>query len=213
MEIGITLTIVFAVLKWVGVIDWSWVWVLSPLWIGAAIMGIMFAAGGAVTFFMSRRERKMVTRNRRELGGSNPIVEGEVRKQETFRSKKRIAFCILGVALAIVANIQSDIGFELDPVNWTVHDDIAMFLLFLGLYFVIQGSYWWAREKGRSGWWCLMGLLAPIGYIVLMNLKDKRLLRDKDMEPISGAVNYCPHCGYKLNEVSNYCPNCGREVV
>lgn len=33
--IGFTglLTIVFIVLKLVGVISWSWVWVLSPLWI------------------------------------------------------------------------------------------------------------------------------------------------------------------------------------
>ena len=28
-----TLTIAFIVLKLVGVIDWSWLWVLSPLWI------------------------------------------------------------------------------------------------------------------------------------------------------------------------------------
>lgn len=32
-----TLTIVFIVLKLVGVIAWSWVWVLSPLWIGFLI--------------------------------------------------------------------------------------------------------------------------------------------------------------------------------
>lgn len=33
--IGFTgvLTIVFVVLKLLGKIDWSWVWVLSPLWI------------------------------------------------------------------------------------------------------------------------------------------------------------------------------------
>lgn len=28
------LAIVFIVLKLIGVITWSWVWVLSPLWIG-----------------------------------------------------------------------------------------------------------------------------------------------------------------------------------
>lgn len=33
------LTIVFIVLKLLGKIDWSWLWVLSPLWIGA-ICGI-----------------------------------------------------------------------------------------------------------------------------------------------------------------------------
>lgn len=27
------LTIVFIVLKLVGVINWSWIWVLSPIWI------------------------------------------------------------------------------------------------------------------------------------------------------------------------------------
>lgn len=31
------LTIVFIVLKLIGVISWSWVWVLSPLWISLAI--------------------------------------------------------------------------------------------------------------------------------------------------------------------------------
>ena len=31
------LTIVFIVLKLCGVIDWSWVWVLSPLWISVAL--------------------------------------------------------------------------------------------------------------------------------------------------------------------------------
>lgn len=31
------LLIVFIVLKLVGVINWSWWWVLSPLWIGAIL--------------------------------------------------------------------------------------------------------------------------------------------------------------------------------
>ena len=31
------LTIAFIVLKLVGVIDWSWIWVLSPLWISFAL--------------------------------------------------------------------------------------------------------------------------------------------------------------------------------
>lgn len=32
------LTIVFIVLKLIGVIHWSWVWVLCPLWISAIIV-------------------------------------------------------------------------------------------------------------------------------------------------------------------------------
>lgn len=36
------LTIAFIVLKLVGAIDWSWWWVLSPLWIGYVIVLICF---------------------------------------------------------------------------------------------------------------------------------------------------------------------------
>lgn len=38
--IGFTgvLTIVFIVLKLVGVINWSWLWVLSPLWISGVLI-------------------------------------------------------------------------------------------------------------------------------------------------------------------------------
>ncbi len=52
--VGITfagaLTIVFIVLKLLGKISWSWMWVLSPLWISAlltiaVIVFIMFAFG------------------------------------------------------------------------------------------------------------------------------------------------------------------------
>ena len=34
MDIASVLLIVFVILKLVGVINWSWWWVLSPLWIG-----------------------------------------------------------------------------------------------------------------------------------------------------------------------------------
>lgn len=43
--IGTLLTIVFVVLKLTGVITWSWIWVLSPLWIGFAISLILFIVG------------------------------------------------------------------------------------------------------------------------------------------------------------------------
>lgn len=37
MSLGTILGIIFIVLKLCGVIHWSWVWVLSPFWIGLAI--------------------------------------------------------------------------------------------------------------------------------------------------------------------------------
>lgn len=59
MENGISLsgvlTIVFVVLKLVGVIDWSWWWVLSPVWIPIAlwiaIIGVFYLVALIVTFF------------------------------------------------------------------------------------------------------------------------------------------------------------------
>ena len=37
------LTIVFSVLKLLGVIKWSWIWVLSPIWISAVIVVAVFS--------------------------------------------------------------------------------------------------------------------------------------------------------------------------
>jgi len=37
-----TLAIVFVVLKLCHVINWSWWWVLSPLWIGTAVVVLMY---------------------------------------------------------------------------------------------------------------------------------------------------------------------------
>lgn len=39
---GGLLTIVFIVLKLCGVITWKWIWVLSPLWISAALVLVIF---------------------------------------------------------------------------------------------------------------------------------------------------------------------------
>ena len=36
------LTIVFIVLKLVKVIDWSWWWVLSPIWISIGVIGLIY---------------------------------------------------------------------------------------------------------------------------------------------------------------------------
>lgn len=43
------LTIVFIVLKLIGVIDWSWIWVLAPLWISVALTVVLLLIIGAVT--------------------------------------------------------------------------------------------------------------------------------------------------------------------
>ena len=37
------LTIIFIVLKLLGVIRWSWIWVLSPIWTAAVIVVAVFS--------------------------------------------------------------------------------------------------------------------------------------------------------------------------
>lgn len=37
MTLGGTLTLIFVVLKLVGVIHWSWLWILAPMWLPIAI--------------------------------------------------------------------------------------------------------------------------------------------------------------------------------
>ena len=48
MKIGFPglLALVFIVLKLTGHIDWSWWWVLSPLWIVAAMVVLVFLVAG-----------------------------------------------------------------------------------------------------------------------------------------------------------------------
>lgn len=45
------LTIVFIVLKLLGFIKWSWIWVLSPIWIEAILIILLLA----VLIIMDRR--------------------------------------------------------------------------------------------------------------------------------------------------------------
>lgn len=54
MGIVTGLTLLFVTLKLLGIIAWSWWWVLSPLWISATIAGVVFlvlAIAGAIVIF------------------------------------------------------------------------------------------------------------------------------------------------------------------
>ena len=54
--IGFTglLTIVFIVLKLIGVIKWSWWWVLSPALIGIALAILLFVIGIVLTIIVDK---------------------------------------------------------------------------------------------------------------------------------------------------------------
>ena len=48
------LTIVFIVLKLIGVINWSWLWALSPIWI-SILVGLVFAAIAIIALGIAQR--------------------------------------------------------------------------------------------------------------------------------------------------------------
>ena len=49
------LLIAFIILKLVGVIDWSWWWVLSPLWISVAIVLVLAVIPIVIAWIFQRR--------------------------------------------------------------------------------------------------------------------------------------------------------------
>ena len=51
---GGLLTIVFIVLKLVGVISWRWLWVLSPAWISASLIAFFIVIGLLLQFIADR---------------------------------------------------------------------------------------------------------------------------------------------------------------
>ena len=52
------LTIAFIVLKLTNFISWSWWWVLSPIWIGAALWVVALATVFLVGVFAQHRGRR-----------------------------------------------------------------------------------------------------------------------------------------------------------
>jgi hypothetical protein len=47
---GTLLFLVFLVLRLCGVIDWSWWWVTSPLWIALALLILLFSLAAILTW-------------------------------------------------------------------------------------------------------------------------------------------------------------------
>ena len=65
MQVGFlgALGLIFITLKLTGVIDWAWIWVLSPLWVVAilvllvVLIGFIYAASGhKVRFYIGKNK-------------------------------------------------------------------------------------------------------------------------------------------------------------
>lgn len=53
------LTIVFIVLKLIGVIDWSWWWVTAPAWGSVAVILIVAIVLGTIRFLGDRKTKNL----------------------------------------------------------------------------------------------------------------------------------------------------------
>jgi hypothetical protein len=53
VSLATVLLVIFLVLKLTGLVDWSWLWVLSPLWIPIALtVSILFIIGVVALFVL-----------------------------------------------------------------------------------------------------------------------------------------------------------------
>lgn len=60
MRIFGSLLVLFIALKLTGVIDWSWWWVLSPVWITVSLLVLMLVVGVIYAHVSARRSRKRI---------------------------------------------------------------------------------------------------------------------------------------------------------
>ena len=50
------LTVIFFVLKVIGVIDWSWIWVFSPLWISVLLFTSILGTLLFIAYYLDKRD-------------------------------------------------------------------------------------------------------------------------------------------------------------
>ncbi len=69
-------------------------------------------------------------------------------------------FVLLGVVLQLAGRLLW---------SGTAYGETACFC---GSVSFIIGCYYYAKGKGRSGYWCLLGLLSIVGLVILVCLPD-----------------------------------------
>jgi len=78
-------------------------------------------------------------------------------------NRKSLMFGVPGIVLQIAGNVK----MRSEP-----EDALGLVLALVGTVLLIVGLAFYAKAKGRSPAWGLMGLLSIIGLIVLALLKD-----------------------------------------
>lgn len=87
--------------------------------------------------------------------------ELELKMLETYQRDTNI-----GVGIGIIANIISRFNAESHPV-------LSIIFGCIGAVAMIWGCAMYAKGKGYSGWWGLLGIFWIIGFIILFFFRDK----------------------------------------
>ena len=79
-------------------------------------------------------------------------------------------------------------------------DEIRTLLFGVGFFLWGFGFYYWALAKGRSPACFFLGIVPPVGLLVMVLLKDKH--KDAPPEGTNEAepLKSCPHCGASYRE-------------
>ena len=232
--VAFTVGIIFIILKFVGVLDWSWLWVLAPIWIMAAYFPLMLVSPFVIRYTVPNF-------------GRVPTDDPEILWIES-----HLNWTLgLGYAVAfIAASALGDIVFLILNLSdvLTVFADAVSFTFFWGLWLAlaIMLGIWYLKRKDRSLlhllWWVPLGafpLVLPTGVLpgipvvglvgvgVMLCLRNKRDVQQsiphKTEEELSdNANNIVINCGgcfrqYKVARgqgiILTRCPNCGREAT
>ena len=65
LGLGSVLLVVFVILKLIGTIDWSWVWVLSPAWISILLAGLAGGVLEVLKVIIDKRSAKRIEEYRK----------------------------------------------------------------------------------------------------------------------------------------------------
>ena len=90
--------------------------------------------------------------------------ELERKLNEPEKDRSGIPLAILGFVLASWA-IRTATIYDINPA--------MIITMVVGIALLLRGCYTWVKRKNRNILWMFMGLLAPIGFIVLVMLQPK----------------------------------------
>lgn len=79
------------------------------------------------------------------------------------------------------------LGYFLTNAPQPVYVNFGRLIMSGGYALFISGNYMYAKGKGQSGYWGILGIFGPIGLLILYCLKDrsKFILKKRQKEVLS----------------------------